>query len=145
MPVERAAGQLPRWITKPQASDFAGPELLAWETTSGEQGDGLASWSCPHHRFMHALDLYFGYDDWDRELAKYPAWPGGWTPGKAWDPAAYERLPGGPPDDLRQAVDAWQAGEDEKMRERIRRNSFPEHVADMMERVGVPPGPLAGL
>jgi hypothetical protein len=66
-------------------------------------------------------------------------------PGKRWDPAQYQRLPGGPPRDLRQAVADWQDEQDEQMRERIRGNSFPEYVADMMERVGVPPGPLAGL
>jgi hypothetical protein len=128
-----------RWITDPAASDFASPERLAFEARSGEGGDGLACWGNPYGRLRHALDLFFGMDQWAMGIAKLPRWAGGWMPGRRYNPKAYEVLPDGPPEWLRAAVDAYQAAEDERERQIIAGNSFPGYEAQMRVRCGIPP------
>ena len=134
----RSGPALARWLSDPVASDFASRERLAFEATSGERGNGIGGWDKPFHRFLYALDLLYGKDRWPSGLAQPPSWPGAWMPGRQYDPSAYEVLPDGPPETLRAAVDAEQAGRDEQLRQMIEQNSRGS-VAEMMLRCGIPP------
>ena len=134
-----AAPALPRWIRDPVAADFASPERLAFEAVSGESGDGLAGCMRPFSRFQHALDLFYGQDQWSSALARPPRWPGSWMPGRRYDPAAYERLPGALPSWLAEAVEAWQLEQDAATRSIVAANVPLEHQAAMLKRTGCPP------
>jgi hypothetical protein len=138
----RAAPALPRWVRDPVVSDFADAARCLFEATSGERGDGLGSTGHALSRFMHALDLLYGPDQWALQLAKPPRWPGTWMPGTRYDPTSYEVLPDGPPEWLRAAVEAHQAEEDEQRRQIVAQNSFPGYRAQMLVRLGVPPAAL---
>lgn len=132
-------GNLPRWIASPAAEDFASPERLAFEASSGTQGDGLAGCMRPFYRLMYALDLHYGKDRWPAELAKYPRWPGRWMPGKPYDESAYRPQPDGPPEMLRQAVEAWQAERDEATRATVTANAGSgPGAAAMLRGLAVP-------
>jgi hypothetical protein len=132
-----AAAAPQRWIADPVASDFASPERLAFEVTSGECGDGLVCWGNPYGRLQHALDLFFGLGQWAAAMAKVPRWPGGWMPGRRYDPASYEVLPDGPPTWLRAAVDEYQVEGDERQRQIVAKNCPADYQAQMPIRVGV--------
>jgi hypothetical protein len=93
----------------------------------------------PFSRFQRALDLFYGADQWSSALARPPRWPGSWMPGRRYDRAAYERRPGGPPPVLAEAVEAWQAEQDESTRVIVAANVPAKYGAAMLERRGVPP------
>lgn len=139
MPSNRAAAApaLPRWISDPAAADFATAARLAFEATAG---DGLAGWSRPYQRLQHALDLVYGRDQWPSDLAALPTWPGGWRPGRPYDPALYDRPPGGPPADLRAAVEEHQAEDDARARRDVARN-VTLNVAQLLLSMAVPARP----
>jgi hypothetical protein len=131
-----AAPVLPRWISDPGASDFASPERLAFEATSGERGDGLLGYMKPFGRFIHALELLYGADQWTPRLAVLPWWPGDWRPGRRYDPSAYEVPPDGPPAWLRAAVEAYQAENDERTGQVAAKTLVSENHAAMLVRTG---------
>lgn len=142
---------LPRWVREPWASDFASNARLQYEAESGDPesgAQGLGTMYRPLDRLTHAVELA-GFGDWDHWPTgnqHWMHWPGKWMPGKPYDPAAYEVAPDGPPEELRQLVDAWQAEQDETHRALLRRNGWLRGGADedaaVLRLHGVPPEPL---
>lgn len=109
MPVERQAGQLPRWVADPRVLDWVSAdevlglvererELLAehggtpapCKVLSPEEAGRRFAFVMAFSRFIGALDVTFGVD----------LWPSSWASG----PWAWDAAPSGPPADLVAAV-----------------------------------------